>query len=50
MNAVLMSHGYDAILIPARLKSQYEDVLVESYRASDLTPHIEFLLGLYNES
>ena len=50
MNAVLMSHGYDAILIPARLKSQYEDVLVESYRTSDLTPHIEFLLGLYNES
>jgi Fic family protein len=49
MNAVLMSHGYDAILIPASLKSQYEDVLVESYRSGDLTPHIDFLLGLYGD-
>jgi hypothetical protein len=49
MNAVLMSHGYDAILIPASLKSKYEDVLVESYRSGDLTPHIDFLLGLYGD-
>jgi hypothetical protein len=49
MNAVLMSHGYDAILIPESLKSEYEDALVESYKTADLTAHIEFLLGLYLE-
>lgn len=46
MNAVLMSHGYDAILIPDRLKAQYEDALVESYRSGDLSAHIGFLLDL----
>lgn len=49
MNAVLMSHGYDAIAIPDRLKAQYEDALVEAYRSGDLTPHISFLLGLYSD-
>lgn len=47
MNAVLMSHGYDAILIPERLKASYEDVLVEVYKSGDLTAHIKFLLDLY---
>lgn len=50
MNAVLMSHGFDAILIPEHLKAQYEDVLVKSYRTGDLMPHIDFLLGLYAEN
>ena len=49
MNAVLMSHGYDAILIPESLKAQYEDALVGSYRTGDLTPHIEFLISLYTD-
>ena len=49
MNAVLMSHGYDAILIPERLKAQYEDALVATYRSGDLTPHIDFLIQLYDD-
>lgn len=49
MNAVLMSHGYDAILIPADLKAEYEDALVAAYETGDLTPHIEFLLSLYGD-
>ncbi len=49
MNTVLISHGYDAILIPDRLKAQYEDALVDSYRTGDLTPHIRFLLDLYRD-
>ena len=47
MNTVLMSHGYDAILIPANIKAQYEDVLVEGYKSGDLTSHIKLLLDLY---
>jgi hypothetical protein len=50
MNAVAMSHGYDAVLLPQSQKSQYEDAIVKAYRTADLTPHIEFLLGLYRDS
>lgn len=49
MNAVLMSHGFDAILIPDTRKPEYEDALVETYLTGDLTPHIRFLLGLYQD-
>ena len=49
MNAVIMSHGFDAILIPEHVKAQYEDALVESYRTGDLTPHIAFLLAQYSD-
>ena len=47
MNAVLLSHGYDAILIPDRMKAEYEDALVDAYKTGDLTGHIQFLLDLY---
>lgn len=49
MNAVLMSHGYDAILVADRRKAEYEDALVASYRTADLTPHIRFLLEQYSD-
>ncbi|AZZ55054.1 hypothetical protein C5E08_03490 [Rathayibacter iranicus] len=49
MNAVVMSHGFDAILIPDRLKAEYQDALVESYRSGNVTSHIRFLLELYND-
>ncbi|MBC9927380.1 Fic family protein [Leucobacter sp. cx-169] len=49
MNAVLMSHGYDSIMIPDRLKAEYEDALVSSYRSGDLTDHIAFLLDQYDD-
>lgn len=50
MNAVLMSHGYDAILIPNRDKANYADALVDAYRTADLTEHILFLLSHYHDS
>ncbi|MGO1851806.1 MAG: Fic family protein [Microbacteriaceae bacterium] len=50
MNAILLSHGYDAILIPNRAKTQYEDALVASYKSGDLTPHIKFLLQHFDDS
>lgn len=50
MNAVAMSHGYDAIIIPAVNKATYEDALVHSYRTGDLTEHIRFLLEQYSDS
>lgn len=49
MNTVLMSHGFDAITIPDRLKPEYEDALVDAYRTGNLTPHIRFLLSLYDD-
>ncbi|RKR73405.1 hypothetical protein [Frondihabitans australicus] len=47
MNAVLLSHGFDAILVPAALKADYEDVVVAALRSGDLTDHVAFLVGLY---
>lgn len=49
MNAVLMSHGFDAIIIRASQKAQYYDALVEAYRTGDLTPHIRFLIEQYSD-
>lgn len=50
MNATLLSHGYDAIVVPHRLKAEYADALVESYRTGNLDAHIGFLLDLYDDS
>lgn len=47
MNTVLLSHGYDSILIPHTRKDQYIDAVVAAYRTGNLTPHIEFLLHQY---
>jgi len=47
MNAVAMSHGFDAILIPASSKADYENRVVEALETDDLTSHIRFLLDLY---
>ena len=49
MNAVLLSHGYDAIHVSERLKAEYENALIEAYKTGDLTPHIAFLLALYDD-
>ncbi|PZE36950.1 hypothetical protein DEJ31_07320 [Curtobacterium sp. MCPF17_031] len=50
MNAVIMSHGYDAILVPASMKASYEDMIVDALRTGDLTAHVRFLLDLYDDS
>lgn len=49
MNAVAMSHGFDAILVPAARKPEYETIIVGALRSGDLTEHIAFLLGLYSD-
>jgi Fic family protein len=47
MNTVLMSHGYDAILVPATDKEHYEDALVSMYRTGRVEPYTTYLLGLW---
>lgn len=49
MNAVGMSHGFDAILIPASQKAAYERIVVDALETDDLTAHISFLLDLYRD-
>lgn len=49
MNAVAMSQGYDAILIPASAKVAYENQVVHALESDDLTAHIRFLLDLYSD-
>lgn len=49
MNVVLMSHGYDAIVVPARLKAEYIEEIVGALRTGDLTSHIRFLLSRYDD-
>jgi hypothetical protein len=49
MNAVLVSHGYDAILIPAAAKTSYEAALAAMYRSGDLGPYVDFLIAQYQD-
>lgn len=49
MNAICMSHGYDAILVPAARKAEYEDTVVAALRSGDLTDHVRFLIDLYDD-
>jgi Fic family protein len=50
MNAVLMSHGYEAIVTPASLRGEYNEALRHMCMEADLTPYIDFLLSIYDES
>jgi Fic family protein len=47
MNAVLMSHGHDAILVPAAEKEAYEDALLAMYRTGRAEPYTSYLLRLW---
>ncbi|MGB4137514.1 MAG: hypothetical protein WA971_13170, partial [Microbacterium sp.] len=47
MNAVALSHGFDAIIIPATAKAAYEQLVVDALQSDDLTDHIRFLLRLH---
>lgn len=49
MNAVAMSHGFDAIVIPTSARQQYINKVVEALETGDLSSHIAFLLSLYND-
>jgi Fic family protein len=48
-NALLMSRGFDAVLLPAARQADYERVLVGAYRTGDLTEHARFLADLYDD-
>jgi len=47
MNALLISRGFDSILVPNKLKSDYENVLVAAFKTADLTTQARFLAGQY---
>ncbi|MDR1188162.1 MAG: Fic family protein, partial [Bifidobacteriaceae bacterium] len=47
MNAVLISEGYDAILVPASDKEDYENALLGMYRSGRVQPYTSYLLGLW---
>ncbi len=39
----LMSHGFDAVAIPAKRRSEYQHSVAEMFRTADLTPYASFL-------
>ena len=50
MNAVLLSHGFDAILIGKEYANAYVDAVVASFKTGDLTKQIGFLLSQYDDA
>jgi len=49
MNTILMSHGFDAIMTPARLREEYNRSLAQMYLTDNLTPHMRFLVCVYDD-
>lgn len=49
MDGELMSYGYDAVLIPALAKPDYNDALAAMFRSGNLQPYAEFLLATLEE-
>lgn len=47
MNAILMSHGFDAIVTPAKRRDDYNRALTDMYTFGDLTSYATFLASLY---
>lgn len=47
MNGLLMSNGYNAISIPASLKTKYNKVMVEAYASGDASEAISFVGNCY---
>jgi len=45
MNTILLSHGFDAILIPAKAKTEYEQTLYQLFIDTDPRPNVQFLLS-----
>lgn len=50
MNGVLMSHGLDAISIPAAKAKDFNEKMVRFYLSKDATEMISFLVGCHPES
>ncbi len=49
MNAVLLSHGFDAIVTPAAQRESYNEALRDMYLSHDVTGFALFLTGLYDD-
>jgi len=47
MNALLLSRGFDSIVVPASAKTSYEDHLIEAFKTGDLTAQARFLARFY---
>jgi Fic family protein len=50
MNAALMAHGFDAILVPQTDKETYAEALLGMYRSGRAEPYTSYLLGLWVRS
>ena len=47
MNGILMSHGIDAISVPAAKALAFNEKMVRFYLSKDATEMIEFLAGCH---
>lgn len=47
MDAELMSHGYDAVAIPAARSQEYQRSLAQMFRTGDTTPYVGFLIDMW---
>lgn len=50
MNGVLMSHGIDAISIPAAKAQEFNEKMVSFYVSKDATEMMAFIMGCADES
>lgn len=50
MNGVLMSHGIDAISVPAAKVQEFNEKMVEFYLSKDATEMMSFLVGCHPEA
>ena len=44
MNGILMTHGFDAVSVPAVRAVEFNDRMVEFYRTRDGTEMMEFIM------
>jgi hypothetical protein len=50
MNGVLMSHGIDAISVPADKAQEFNEKMVQFYLSKDATQMMDFLAGCHPEA
>jgi Fic family protein len=46
-NLVLLSNGYDAILVPESKSAEYNEVLFTLFKTDNMTDYMNFLISLY---
>jgi len=50
MNGILMSHGIDAISVPAAKAQEFNEAMVRFYLSKDATEMMAFLVGCHPEA